>query len=82
MVANQGETVLFSNKRCRLEYDAQASGHLRVAMLPPGGFEVVSVNRSTGTIKIVVENNPNPDSMEAFLYREATVGSNFDLSSR
>lgn len=79
-IQGQKELVL-SNRRCRLEYDPQVSGHMRVCVTPSGTFQVVSVNVSSGTIKIAVSNDFNDaDSMRSFLYREAVVGSNFTLA--
>ena len=78
--AVEGQELRVSNRRCRLQYDPEASGHMRVVMIPAGTFEVVSANPNTGTIKIVVEDCDNLDSMQAYLYREAMVGSHFTLA--
>ena len=81
-IAGEGEMISFSNKRCRLIYDPEASGELRVALLPAGTFQVASSNPSAGTLKVIIERgeNNNDDTMRAFLFQEAKVGSSFTLS--
>ena len=80
--AEEGTMVSFSNKRCRLVYDPEASGDLRVALLPAGTFQVASSNPSAGTLKVIIEKGEanDDDTMQAFLFQEAKVGSSFTLS--
>ena len=73
----QGERVSFSNRRCRLLFDPEASGHLRVQVLKAATFSVVS--STPGCLKILVaDDQEDPDSMQSFLYKEAQVGFHFN----
>lgn len=77
----EGKMVSFSNKRCRLVYDPEASGELRVSLTPAGVFQVASSNPSAGTLKVVIEKcKNNDDRMQTFLFQEAKVGSSFTLA--
>ena len=77
----EAKLVSFSNKRCRLTYDPESSGELRVALVPAGTFQVISSNPSSGTLKVIIERGEIDDNtMQTFLFQEAKVGSSFTLT--